>query len=328
MNQRVNIDYYELLDIAPGAAPSEVEEAYRKAISDLGGDSVAIYSLYTPEEKEELISRLNEAYEVLSDPERRAAYDAGAAGRPEPAVTREFELGDLGPAVDARHFKRYGKTTGFARPPVSASGENSIITEQYRILYSRIHRMAEEGQLKVIAVTSAVKGEGKSVTSLNLAYVTACEFKKRVLLVECDLRKPSTLSRMIEREEECGLAEVLEGRADIRDAICRVDGTSLYLLTSGTCTRSSSELIDSPYLKSILKGFRDEFDYVFVDTPPILPLADMNIISRIVDGTILVVRAGATPKKVVLKAAQSLSEGRFIGIVLNGADTALASYYY
>ncbi|MBE7414076.1 MAG: hypothetical protein HS130_02125 [Deltaproteobacteria bacterium] len=99
-------------------------------------------------------------------------------------------------------------------------------------------------------------------------------------------------------------------------------------LTSGTCTRSSSELIDSPYLKSILKGFRDEFDYVFVDTPPILPLADMNIISRIVDGTILVVRAGATPKKVVLKAAQSLSEGRFIGIVLNGADTALASYYY
>ncbi|MBZ0220436.1 MAG: polysaccharide biosynthesis tyrosine autokinase [Candidatus Methylomirabilis sp.] len=328
MNQRFKDDYYELLDIASGAATSEIEEAYKKALSDLSGDSVAIYSLYTPEEKEELISRLNEAYEVLSDPERRAAYDTGAAGKPEPAVTREFELGDLGPAVDTRHFKRYGKTTGFVRPPVTASDDNSIITEQYRILYSRIHRMADEGPLKVIAVTSAVKGEGKSVTSLNLAYITACEFKKRVLLVECDLRKSSTLSKIIEREEACGLAEVLEGRADIRDAVCRVDGTSLYVLTSGTCSRSSSELIDSPYLKSLLKGFRDEFDYVFVDTPPILPLADMNIITRLVDGTILVVRAGATPKKVVLNAAQSLSEGRFIGIVLNGAEAALASYYY
>ncbi|MBE7414075.1 MAG: J domain-containing protein [Deltaproteobacteria bacterium] len=86
-----------------------MEEAYRKAISDLGGDSVAIYSLYTPEEKEELISRLNEAYEVLSDPERRAAYDARAASRLEPAVTRDSSWATWAPAVDARHFKRCGR---------------------------------------------------------------------------------------------------------------------------------------------------------------------------------------------------------------------------
>lgn len=329
MNQRLKNDYYELLDIAPGATGSEIEDAYKRAISDLDGDPAAIYSLYTPEERELLIASITEAYEVLSDPERRAAYDAEPAGEPEPDVTREFEPGDFGPAARApRQFTRYGKTARFSTPPVTASGENSIITEQYRILYSRLHRMSEQAPLKTIAVTSAVKGEGKSVTSINLAYVTACEFKKRVLFIECDLRKPSTLTGMLEREVSAGLAEVLEGRTDIRDAVCRLDGTSLYLLTSGTCTRSSSELIDSPYLKSLLEGFKDEFDYILVDTPPILPLADMNIISRLVDGTLLVVRAGATPKKVVLNAVQSLSGGRFIGAVLNGADTAMTRYYY
>lgn len=331
MSQRFKDDYYGLLDIAPGVSSSEIEEAYGRAISDLSGDSAALYSLYTPEEKEQLIARINEAYEVLSDPERRAAYDAEPAGKHEPDTTREFELDDFGtaaPGAAPRRFTRYGKSARFSVPPAAAAVGNSIITEQYRILYSRLHRLAEQAPLKTIAVTSAVKGEGKSVTSINLAYVTACEFKKRVLLVECDLRKPSTLAGMIEREGSAGLADVLEGRADIREAVCRLDGTSLYLLTSGACTRSSSELIDSPYLKSLIQGFKDEFDYILVDTPPILPLADMNIISRLVDGTLLVVRAGATPKRVVMNAVQSLSGGRFIGAVLNGTDTAMNRYYY
>lgn len=329
MSQRLKKDYYETLDLSPGATSAEVEEAYRRAMADFSEDSAAMYSLYTPEEKGLLIGRINEAYAVLCDPARRAAYDAEPAWPAgEPAATREFDMSDLGAGGALRPFTRYARVARFSKPPVTADKGGSMIAEQYRILYSRLNQMAGETPLRSVAITSAVKGEGKSVTSLNFAYVTASEFKKRVLLVECDMRKPSTLAGILEREETGGLADVLEGKADVRDAVCRVDGTTLYLLTSGTCFNNSSELIDSPDLKALLAGFRDEFDYVIVDTPPILPLADMNIISRLVDGTILVVRAGVTPKNIVLKAVQSLSGGGFIGVVLNGADTVLTRYYY
>lgn len=326
MSQAVKTDYYALLELRPGATPQEIREACERALSSLEGDSVAMYSLYTPEERESIVRQVREAQDVLLDPASRAAYDADLKKDPEPVFTAELDREELRGAWSGP--RAYGNKVKFTPQPMAADKTNNVITEQYRILYTKLQHIGAQGGLKAIAVTSSVKGEGKSVTSLNLACVIAKEFKKKVILIECDMRKPSMLSSQIGREGSSGLSDILAGKASADEAVCRVEETSLYLLTCGTSIKNSSELIDSPRLKELLDRFRTEFDYVIIDTPPILPLMDMNIISRLADGIVLVVRAGQTPKKIVLKAVQSVSGGRFIGVVLNGADRVLEKYYY
>lgn len=326
MNKVVKTDYYGLLELRPEASPKEIKESCERALSSFEDDSVAMYSLYTPDEKESIIRQLREAQDVLLDPGKRAAYDTALKKDQEPVFTAELNTEELREAWSGP--RSYGNSVRFAPLPLVAEKTNNIIAEQYRILYTKLQHIGAEGGLKVVAVTSAVKGEGKSVTSLNLAYVIAKDFKKKVLLIECDMRKPSMLSSQIGREGAGGLSDIIAGKAEANEAVCRVEETSLYLLTCGTSIKNSSELVDSPRLKELLERFRTEFDYIIVDTPPIFPLMDMNILSKLADGIILVVRAGITPKKIVLNAVQSISGGRFIGVVLNGANRALAKYYY
>ncbi len=326
MSQMVKTDYYGLLELSPGASAAEVNEACERELGLLVGGSDAIYSLYSPAEKEAIVRQIREAREVLLDPARKAAYDAAIAARQEPQYTAELDVEELKEALSGRSTS--GIPVKFSHLPPVAGKMNDIIGEQYRVLYTKLQHMGSESDLKVVAVTSAVKGEGKSATSLNLAYVIAKDFKKKVLLIECDMRKPSMLSKQIGREGSNGLSDIILGRADAGDTVCRVEETSLYLLTCGAGIKNSSELIDSPRLKELLDRFRKEFDYIIVDTPPILPLMDMNILSRLADGLILVIRASHTPKKIVLKAVQSVSGARFIGAVLNGADKVFSKYYY
>lgn len=319
-------DYYGLLELRPEATPKEIRESCEQALSSFENDSEAMYSLYTSDEKVSIVRKIREAQDVLLDPDKRAAYDTALKKDQEPVFTAELDSEELREAWSSP--RSYGNTVRFAPLPLVAEKANNIIAEQYRILYTKLQHIGAEGGLKVVAVTSAVKAEGKSVTSLNLAYVIANDFKKKVLLIECDMRKPSMLSSQIGREGCSGLSDIIAGKADSGDSVCRVEETSLYLLTCGTNIKNSSELVDSPRLKELLERFSTEFDYVIVDTPPIFPLMDMNIISKLVDGIILIVRAGQTPKKIVLNAVHSISGGRFIGVVLNGSDKVLAKYYY
>lgn len=326
MSQVVKTDYYGMLELRPEATPEEIKEACERALSSFEDDSIAMYSLYTPDESASIVRQIREAQGVLLDPGKRTAYDAALKKNQEPVFTAELDAEELrGAWPDQR---AYGNSVKFAPRPLVAEKRNDIIAEQYRILYTKLQHIGAEGGLKVVAITSSVKGEGKSATSLNLAYVIATDFKKKVLLIECDMRKPSMLSSQIGREGCSGLSDIIAGRAEADEAVCKVEETNLHLLTCGTSIKNSSELLDSPRLKDLLERFRTEFDYIIIDTPPILPLMDMNIISGLADGIILVVRAGQTPKKIVLNAVQSISGGRFIGVVLNGSDRILSKYYY
>lgn len=334
--QMIAKNYYELLDVNRDASAHEIEEAYRKALFTFEKDSLALYSLYTPEEREAVLSQIKEAYATLSDKSKKSAYDS-LLERQMGVHTREIGLDDFrglestGPyhaVSEARHTMDVYQTVGPVEAFRTFSELHPMIIEQYRILFTRLEQLSAKKHLKVFSVTSAVKNEGKSTTSLNLSYVMANEFKKRTLLVECDLRKPSAVIRKPDNGDRTGLAEVLDGTADLNTAIKKVEGTDLYILPCGQINRKSPELLRHSSLSDLLGVLKSEFDYVIIDSPPILPLADMNIISRTVDGIIMVVMAGRTPKDLVVKAIDSVSSGNLVGVVLNGADSKLQKYYY
>lgn len=203
-----------------------------------------------------------------------------------------------------------------------------LAAEQYRVLYTRLENFHLKNMYKTFAITSSAKGEGKTITSLNLAYVIAHDFSKKVIVVECDLKKPSISSYFMASNERPDLLNVLTGKIDVNSAIAQVENTGLYLLTARPNIKNSCELLGSKQMEAVLSTLKKDFDYIILDTPPLLPLADMNVLSKIVDGLILVVRAGNTPKDIVLKGAHSIHNANILGVVLNAADSVFKKYYY
>ncbi len=333
MKQKIEKNYYELFDVTPESAIEDIEKGYRQAMTLYGGEGDAIYSLYSKEERELMVETVKSAYETLRDPEKKMAYDS--------MMARVEEYEEETPEVDIKELRSGRGDTLFNIPkvenirnsvrlkkPFFIDSADPMIVEQYRILYSKLEEINHKNSSKVFAITSSVKGEGKSATCLNLAYIMATEYKKKTILVECDLRKESTVLKNLENPPGFGLADVLKGEKELHSAISGVEGTSLYILTAGNVGDKTSELVGSSYIKNVISTLKFEFDYVIVDSPPVIPLVDMSIISKIVDGVLLVVRAGKTQKDLVTKALKSLSGAKTVGIVLNGAETSLKKYYY
>jgi len=208
------------------------------------------------------------------------------------------------------------------------NGVDPFVFEQYRILHTKLDQICRESSYKTIAVTSAVQAEGKSITSLSLAYVMANVFKKRVLLIECDLKKPTLASYIKDTGNRLGLVNVLNEEVALNEAITKLETDSLYFLLAGNKANNSAELLSSQHMSAIMDQLKPKFDYIIVDSTPILPLADVNILAGLVDGFVLVVRAGKTPRSLVLKAVNSMSNGNFVGIVLNKAEAISKKYYY
>ena len=336
MRQNLEKNYYDLLDISPDSSTGEIEIAYRRAMELYEGESAATYSLYTAEEKKNLIAHLKEAYETLRDPAKREAYDSMAEGAAPDDETYEVDINELraglGGTEPAPYFRKPAigiKTVvSLKHPSFLTDSADQMVAEQYRILYTKLEEMRVDRGYRAFVVTSAVKGEGKSVTSFNLAYLMAVDFKKRTIMVEGDLRKPSTVNNYFKSPGQYGLADVLAGKCDLHSAIVNVEGTSLYVLSSGSLTKKSSELIGSSSMKSVMSTLKAEFEFVILDAPPILPLVDVSILSKLVDGLLIVVRAGKTSKNLVTRALDSISSANPLGVILNGADTKLKKYYY
>jgi len=331
MSQKSEKTHYDVLNIRPTATAAEIEEAYKKAKNLYSGDSMALYSLYSPDERQEKIRELDDIYETLTDPVKRRAYDefvGGTVASPPP--------GNWNVTMDTSRdvFDEYNET-GVLRDKISLKArlavmdtEDQMVTERYRILYTRLEQISLKRSFKTIAVTSAIKGEGKTTTSMNLAWMMAAEFNKKVLVMENDFRNPSISSSHLNMGRLNGLIDVIKGDADLRSAINRLEDTNLFFLPARASAKNSSVLLDSQGMRSVLDNVKSHFDFVIVDSPPILPLVDMNILSRLVDGLVLVVKAGATPKDLVKKAVNSLPAKNVIGVVLNGADDIHMNKYY
>lgn len=192
----------------------------------------------------------------------------------------------------------------------------SVPTEQYRILYSRLHQINKKQSHKVIAISSAVQDEGKTLTTLNLAVVMARDFGKKTLLIEGDYKHPS-IPMYLQMRFPRGLGDVLWNMNDARSAMVNFFHENLSILPASRDIQNSSGLWSSPEMVGLLQLFREQYDYVLIDSPPILPLSDMNMFAEVVDGIILVIRADKTHREAVRQAIESLATDKLIGIVLN-----------
>ena len=197
---------------------------------------------------------------------------------------------------------------------VAVAAPESAAAEQYRILLARLDRAAVARPLRAIAITSCTRGEGRSTTAANLA-LTAAREGRETALVEGDLRRPG-LAQLFDVAPRVGLAEVAEGRAELAQALVRVGGVTL--LCAGEA-RDPAAAMRSPRIAATVDALRSSFPLVLVDAPTALFLSDGSRLAASMDGIILVVRAGETPRDLVRMAIDALPQ-RLLGIVLNGVD--------
>lgn len=202
----------------------------------------------------------------------------------------------------------------------------SVVAEQFRVAATRLALMSAERRNTVVVVTSSVKGEGKTTTAVNLAYTLARDLGKNTLLIDCDVKCPSVHKYMGSRVEP-GLAEVLNGTATVESALIPVGEWPLWILAAGNQKRRSIELSKVSRLGPILTGLRAQFDYIIVDAPPILPLADMNVLAGMADMLCLIIRAESTCRDVVQTAMNTLRPSVPVGLVMTGLQDSNIPYY-
>jgi exopolysaccharide/PEP-CTERM locus tyrosine autokinase len=181
-------------------------------------------------------------------------------------------------------------------------------------------------------VTSAFSGEGKSLIAINLAISIAIELNSHALLLDCDLRNP-TLSRWFGLLESKGLSDYLLEKAELSDLLVRTQVDKLSLLCGGSSQENPVELIGSKKMESLLEELKSRYHdrYIILDSSPVLATTEPNVLDKMVDGIILVVRAGETPRESVQQAINLLKTEKIIGVVLNAMDfksSALHSRYF
>ena len=201
--------------------------------------------------------------------------------------------------------------------------------DRYRLLRMRLRELAKSNKLETLLITSPLPHDGKSTVCLNLATALAEGGKKNVLLIEADLHQPA-LNDKLRIKAWAGLADCLEGTVDPRSAIRRVDPLNWYLLPAGGARANGSELLQTAALAGVMSKLSPHFDWIIVDSPPVLLLSDATSLTRYADATLLVARADHTVREAIDETITKIGRQRIVGIVLNGVssfDRAYSKYY-
>jgi capsular exopolysaccharide synthesis family protein len=202
-----------------------------------------------------------------------------------------------------------------------------LVAEEFRSLRGRIDAIAAEKPLRSIVVVSAKPGEGKTTAAINLAAVTALSLDTRVVLVDCDLRRPR-VHQVLGLRPEAGLSEVLTGQASLDLAITKVDGANFDVVAVRAKPPNPSELLGSARMREVIEELSRDYDRVIVDSPAALDLPDAKAISEICDGLIMVVRADVTAGRDLAAALELLDHRRILGMLLNGARLEQGRFSY
>ncbi len=245
---------------------------------------------------------------------RVAGATAGAVGSARAAV--EFASREVSAARVEPHL-------------VAITQPHSPHSEQYRSLRTRVLHAGERRGMQAFVITSANVMEGKTVTSLNLAWLLAQTDGVRALLIDADLRRPCA-TEYLGIEASYGLSEVLAGNATLEDSIVRLEPAGLHLLPGGAARQDVAELLSGPKWSAVLREARRMFDYIIIDAPPLAIFTDATILINRADGALLVVRAGRTRYSMLDRLLEPIQRERLLGVVLNGAKEELneSNYYY
>lgn len=195
----------------------------------------------------------------------------------------------------------------------------SLIAEQFRVAATRLVLSNASNKGTVVVVTSAVKGEGKSSIASNLAYVLSHDLGRSTVLIDCDFKRPM-LHAYNGIPAKPGLAEAIYGDLPLDSCLHQSGTNPLWVLPSGRRDHRLVDLTKIPQVTSIVEELKNRYEFVILDAPPILPLADMNLLAAMADSLVLVVRSGVTPHDIVQKALKTLTLRGGAGIILTGHD--------
>ena len=270
---------------------------------------------------------------------------AGTAVREDPLGAELQTNGgaaDLPPVVDrvvSEQFRRVESEPvlmptgemlgGIDQHLVSLFCATSFEAEQYRALRHIVEQKHQSANISVVAVSSPEGEDGKTLTAINLAGALAQAPDARVLLVEGDLRRPCMIEYLgLGYMRGKGLVDaIVEPNLSLEDVVIQCPRFGLALLPAGRPLTSCYEVLQSPRFEELLNEARRRYDYIILDTPPLIPLPDCRLIGKLVDGFLVVVAAHKTPRKLLEAALNVLDPTKIVGLIFNSDDRAAARYY-
>lgn len=201
-------------------------------------------------------------------------------------------------------------------------------TEAYRVIRTSIQFAQAGKELKTLAVTSCIPNDGKSMTAANLAVVLT-QAGKSVLLIDCDMRNP-TVHKNFNLSNKVGLSSCISMGTALSDAVQKTSIEGLYALTGGVIPPNPNELLGSEQMKNVLQRAKEQYDYVLIDTPPVMPVTDALIVSRFVDGMILVIASAEIKVEMARDVKNQLQHAgaNILGVVLNKVRSEHHGYGY
>ena len=246
-----------------------------------------------------------------SKPANSAAQDPSTASRSE--VLERFSSLQISLSLQSRL--------------VCLTDKENPTAEAIRLLGVRLRDLRRIRPLKKVLITSTIPQEGKSTISANLACALAQASNEKVLLVEGDLRRPSLL-QMFGIEKVRGISECVRDEERKLAGIYHLENAGCWILPAGQSPSNPLELLQSPRLHALINQLTEYFDWIIIDSPPVLPLADTSIWMRLADGVLLVTRQGTTQKHQLQKGIEALDQQKLLGALLNGAMASAYSGYY
>ena len=210
---------------------------------------------------------------------------------------------------------------------ITVTEPNSPMSEAYRTLRTNIEYSSFDKKVKSVLITSSGPGEGKTTTASNLAVVMA-QGGKKTILIDCDQRKP-TIHKMFKISNSIGLSNMLVGESEMEIGIEKTEVPNLYVLSSGIKPPNPAELLGSEKMKNFVEELKKTYDFIILDTPPIIMVTDAQILAQYTDGCLLVISSREAERDSVIKAQGLLEKvnAKILGVVLNKVDYTKKGYY-
>lgn len=203
----------------------------------------------------------------------------------------------------------------------------SIAGEAFHLLGVRLRHLRRQRPLKKLLITSTIPQEGKSMVAANLACTLALRTQQKVLLVEGDVRRP-TQSKIFGLPGRAGICEWLNGQGSLVNNMYRLEGPGIWIFPAGSSSGDSLQLLQSGRAIPMMSQLTNWFDWVVIDSPPILPLADTSVWTNMADGILLVTRQGTTQKRQLKRGLEALGTQKLLGAILNSSKNVEHSDYY